>query len=156
MGGETRGDIDGLARDIFTYCGLGCRNVSHLLLPRGYDVAELAGALGRHPAPGVKYLNNYRQRAAVMRMQGAEFVDGTFFLLRGDDGFPAAISEITYRFYDRPQDAAHWLAAHDDEIQCVVGHGIDHPRAVEFGRSQSPALADYPDGVDVMEFLSGI
>lgn len=155
-GDETRTEIDALARDIFSYCGLGCRNVSHLLLPRGCDLGELAGGLGRHALPDNKYRNNFRQRSAVLRMQGAEFADGIFFMLREDDGFPAAISEITYQFYDRPEEALGWLAAHDSEIQCVVGRNVPHPRAVGFGESQSPRLTDYPDGVDVMAFLSGI
>ena len=153
-GSETQADIYSLAHDIFYYCGLGCRNVSHLLLPSGYDVPGLAAALGRHPVPGAKYLNNFRQRAAVLQMQGEEFAKGAFFLLREDEGFPAAISEITYHFYNHPEDATHWLTTHDGEIQCVVGRGVNHPRAVEFGHSQSPALTDYPDGVDVMEFLA--
>ncbi len=155
-GGEGDAETEGLARDIFSYCGLGCRNVSHLLLPRGYDLSGIAAALGRHHTPGAKYLSNFRQRAAVLRMQGAEFLEGAFFLLREDEDFPAAISEITYQFYDLTEEVSFWLAAHDGEIQCVVGHGLDHPRAVEFGRSQYPALTDYPDGVDVMEFLSGV
>jgi hypothetical protein len=130
--------------------------VSHLLVPRGYDVAGLADALGHHPVPGTKYLNNFRQRAAVLRMQGAEFIEGSFFLLRDDYGFPAAVSELTYQFYDRQDDIVQWLEAHDGEIQCVVGRDVAYSRAVGFGNSQSPALTDYPDGVDVMEFLASI
>lgn len=155
-GDETCAEIDGLAQDIFSYCGLGCRNVSHLLLPRGYDVAGLAAVLGHHPMPGAKYFNNYRQRAAVLQMQGAEFTNGAFFLLREDDSFPAAISEITYQFYDSSDDTMHWIASHDGEIQCIAERNITYPRAVRFGRSQSPALTDYPDGVDVMEFLAKV
>ena len=37
-GNETPEELAGLADDIFTYSGLGCRNVSHLILPPGYDL----------------------------------------------------------------------------------------------------------------------
>lgn len=150
-GGETREELRGLAEDIFSYSGLGCRSVSHLLLPDECDIEDLADALGRHPFPGNKYLNNFRQRSAVLRMQEVPFTDGIFFLLREDDAFPAAISEITYTRYRTPEEAKGWLDAHRHEIQCVVGCGH-----IPFGSSQSPALTDYPDGVDTMLFLSSL
>ena len=35
------------------------------------------------------------------------------------------------------------------DIQCIVGHEY-----ITFGQSQRPAINDYADGVDTMEFLS--
>lgn len=35
-GRETAAELSGLEEDIFSYSGLGCRNVSLLFLPRGY------------------------------------------------------------------------------------------------------------------------
>ncbi|MCL2561959.1 MAG: acyl-CoA reductase [Rikenellaceae bacterium] len=155
-GDETTGELEALAEDVFSYSGLGCRNVSKLLLPRGYDVARLVEALDRHPMPNDKYRNNFVQRSAVLRMQQIDHISGSFFLLREDKAFPSAISEITFSFYDTREEALAWLTAHDDEIQCVVGRRVTHPRSTEFGGSQSPTLLDYPDGADVMQFLSEI
>lgn len=152
-GSETALQIKGLTDDIFSYSGLGCRNVSHLLLPRGYDVAGLVEKLAQHGAPNPKYWHNFLQRRAVLQMRGEAFTDGGYFLLREDDSFPAAISEITCHYYDSYAGVRSWLSDRRDEIQCAVG---TYPQSVEFGMSQFPTLTDYPDGRDVMAFLGGI
>ena len=157
-GGETATQIDALSRDIFAYSGLGCRSVSHLLLQRGrIDVAALASRLVQHGLPNPKYHNNYLQHKALLCMSGTPFIDGGFFLMRETSDFPTAISEITYQYYDYldyyNNSADQWLATHSTEIQCIVGAT---PHLVPFGMSQSPTLIDYPDGVDVMDFLSKI
>lgn len=150
-GNETPLQIAGLATDIFSYSGLGCRSVSHLLLPRGYDVASLAVNLAQHGVPNPKYLSNFMQRRALLLMTGETFIDGGYFFMRKDDRFPAALSEITYQFYDSRDYVQSWLTTHHDEIQCIVG---DYPQGTGFGMSQFPSLTDYPDGIDVMAWLS--
>ncbi|MDL2319964.1 hypothetical protein LJC45_02390 [Alistipes sp. OttesenSCG-928-B03] len=155
-GDETPDELDGLADDIFSYSGLGCRNVSMLFVPRDYDVTALARRLTCHGSPNPKYTNNYRQHRALLQMQGIEFSDGGFFLIRGGGGFPAAVSEIVCMRYNSDSEVAQWIAAHDGEIQCIVGRGISHPRATGFGLSQSPSPYDYPDGVDIMQFLTNL
>ena len=46
------------------------------------------------------------------------------------------------------------LAERRDEIQCVASNlSLRDFQAVPFGKTQEPGLADYPDGVDVMQFL---
>ncbi len=145
-GSETDTQLKALADDIFSYSGLGCRNVSKLFLPWGYDVERLANIFNGYGSPSGKYRNNFRQRRAVLRMQGEEFLEGDFFLLREGAEFPEYISEIVYDF----GNAEQWLAAHEGQVQCVVGRGV------AFGEAQYPGLADYADGVDTMAFLAGI
>jgi hypothetical protein len=155
-GGESDAELDALADDIFAYSGLGCRSVSHLLLPEGYDTGRLIGVFDRRGAPSRGYANNFVHRRAVLRMQGAEFAEGAHYLLREEADFPANISEITYSFCADVRQAGAWLAANDARVQCVVGRDVDHPRAVPFGHAHRPALTDYPDGVDTMRFLEGV
>lgn len=145
-GGESDEELRALADDIFSCSGLGCRSVSRLFLPAGYDIERLAEILNEHGAPSEGYRNNFLQRRAVLAMQGAKYTEGDFFLLREADGFPDYISEIRYGF----GDAEQWLAAHRDEVQCVVG------RDVPFGEAQLPGLTDYADGIDIMKFLMGL
>lgn len=155
-GRETDEEFAALAGDIFSYSGLGCRNVSHLLLPVGYDPGRLA-ALPR-TGPNPKYLNNYRQRRAVLTLSRTPFTDCGTWLLRPDEAFPAILSEVTYHFYTTPEEALAWVADHEHELQCVVADGGWSERmpfpATGFGKAQSPGLDDYPDRVDTMEFLS--
>ena len=51
-------------------------------------------------------------------------------------------------------DYYYSVKVNDNELQCIVTNTIEHPRRVEFGRAQYPALWDYADGVDVMKFLT--
>ncbi len=47
-GSETAQDLAALCVDITRYFGLGCRSVSHLMVPDGYDFNELFLALYEH------------------------------------------------------------------------------------------------------------
>lgn len=155
-GGEDDGQIAGLAADIFSYSGLGCRNVSLLFVPAGFDVGRLAGRLSRlRKTPNALYLDDYRQLRAMALMQGTAFVDGGTFVMKENASFPSRAACVNYSFYDSPADAAGWIAAHDGEIQCVVsGPGFEHSRGAGFGEAQYPALDDFADGRNVVEFLS--
>lgn len=153
-GNETSGQMAGLAGDILSYSGLGCRNVSLVFVPYGYDIDLLASALQEWDGRiNPKYFNNYLQTKALLNMSGVPFTDCGYCVLREDFGFPAAVSCVNYIRYISDETVADWIGAHDAEIQCIAGE-IAHGRAVGFGRTQSPGLADYPDGCDTMQFLS--
>ena len=154
-GKETKTQLDSLAYDIFSYSGLGCRNVSHLILPEGYDFSQLEASLSGYDDINPKYMNNYRQRAAMLKTENKQFINGGFYILREQDDFPAYISEITWHISHDNTETQKWLETHDSQIQCIVGM-TSHPRGVDFGCSQSPALNDYPDAADVMDFLTHI
>lgn len=149
-GGESEEELHGLADDIFAYSGLGCRNVSLLFVPRGYDL--------RLTVPPVcdAYRNNYRQQRALCRLTGRPAVDLGGALLLEQRCFPSALSILSVARYDDLAEVGEWLAAHDEELQCVVSRCIGHGRRVDFGQAQSPALTDYPDAADVMKFLAEI
>ncbi len=148
-GRENEVSLQLLAKDIFSYSGLGCRNVSLLFVPRGYDMEKLVAILSAYPGIHGKYRNNYLQSKALLRMNGCDYIDGGFFTVRPGQDCPVRISEIVYRVYDSPAEVDEWIAANDRRLQCVVSEGA----AVPFGRSQYPGPADYPDRCDVMEFL---
>lgn len=149
-GRESAEQLAALGRDITTYSGLGCRNVSMLFVPRGYEVQMTAAPTNP------KFRNNYLQNRAMLHMQGAEFRDtGGLLLVAGED-FSTAISVLTVREYDSEEEVREWLEKHDDEVQCVVSESVEHPRQVPFGKTQHPQLTDYPDNCDVIEFLSTI
>ena len=150
-GDETEAEREGLAEDIWLHNGLGCRNVSLLLLPEGYPFPDL-----RPPQLSDKYRNNYRQTRALLEMTGTPFLDLGGAVVVEQEGFPQALSALACRRYRTEAEALAWLAEHDREIQCVVARPIDHPRRVDFGAAQHPRLTDYPDAVDVIAFLERI
>lgn len=149
-GRETAEQWQALADDVFAYSGLGCRNVSLLFVPRGCDVRLAA------PAMNPKYVNNYRQTKALLEMEGRPFRDLGAAVLVEERAFPTALSRIHYSFYDDLSEVSAWLAQQDGVLQCVATTCLDHPRRTAFGRAQRPALGDYPDDRDVMEFLLDI
>lgn len=149
-GDERPEELARLADDLFAYSGLGCRNVSLLFVPRGFVPAL------KVPPMSEPYRSNYRQQKALLTVTGRPFTDLGGALLLEQRAFPAALSTIAIAPYDDLPEVERWLAEHDGELQCVVSRCIGHSRRVDFGRAQSPGLADYPDDVDVMEFLSGI
>lgn len=149
-GRETPEHLAGLADDIWAYSGLGCRSVSLIFAPEGYEPAL------QIPPVNDKYINNYRQQRALLEMQGRPFVDLGCAVAVEQCAFPAALSRIAYAHYATLDEVAAWLAGHDGELQCVVTGCLPHSRRAGFGCAQSPALTDYPDDRDVLAWLAAL
>ena len=149
-GKESKEQLQGLADDIFTYSGLGCRNVSLVFVPKGYRVALPVRKMCR------AYHNNYLQCRALLTMQGVAFSDlGEAVVVPSRAEFPRYLSQINVVEYDDLEVVKRWLAERDEALQCVVS-GIDglHSRTVAIGRAQLPTLFDYADERDTMQFLA--
>jgi hypothetical protein len=165
-GGETDEELAGLADDVLMYSGLGCRNVSLLFVPRGYDFGGLQSIFSqRVDSLGPNRRNNYRQTRALLRMTAAPHIDAGAVLLvdaTPNPDFPAQPSILHYAHYDAPTEISDWLVRHDGEIQCVAANfqfsipNFQIPRSVCLGQTQRPRLEDYPDGCDTMRFLETI
>ena len=69
-GGESPADLGGLADDIQLYFGLGCRNVTKVYVPQGYDFVPLLEALRKYAwfFDHHKYRNNYDYQLAIYLM----------------------------------------------------------------------------------------
>ncbi|MBR2027273.1 MAG: aldehyde dehydrogenase [Alistipes sp.] len=149
-GKESKEQLQGLADDIFTYSGLGCRNVSLLFVPKGYKLALPVRKMCR------AYHNNYLQCRALLTMQGVAFSDlGEAVVVPSTAEFPRYLSQINVVEYDDLRAVKRWLAERDEALQCVVS-GIEglHSRTVPIGRAQLPTLFDYADERDTMQFLA--
>ena len=149
-GNETVEEIDALGNDIFSYFGLGCRNVSHVLLPEGFDLKRFFEGIFSHSdvINHNKYGNNYDYNKAVYLLNKHELLDNNFVLLRESDELFSPLSMIHYHYYSKQEEVNEYLELHKDQIQVVVGENY-----VPFGSAQCPMLDDYADGVDVMTFL---
>lgn len=145
-GKETEPQLQALAKDLFLYYGLGCRNINYLWVPRGYDsrclVEKLSGM--RTVLASGCYMNIYKRQRAVFTMEGEKFTDGGFFLLKKTDDVYPPISVIGYAEYDSESD----ILAFEEENS---GHIQKKYRT--FGLAQAPLIDEYADGVDVMEFI---
>lgn len=151
-GHETKEDLQRLANDVFYYFGLGCRNVTQVCVPKGYDFQILFDAF--KPYEGLinhhKYRNNFDYYLAIYLLNRVPYLNNGLVLLVENEIPFSAVSVLHYRYYDDKQALATELERSSD-IQCIVGNGF-----VPFGQSQMPALSDYADGVDVMQFLCSL
>lgn len=147
-GDQSDKEWQALQHDIFSYSGLGCRNVSLVFLPRGAELRLTP------PTMGSMYRGNYLHNRAMKSLRKEEFIDFGECIACCEREFSTVLSQINYCFYDDLSEVEEWLRINEDRLQCVVSHAIEHPRRVDFGRAQYPTLWDYADGVDVMEFLT--
>lgn len=154
---ETMADLYALGRDIFTYFGLGCRNVSKLYVPHGYHFDTLLEALHeyRDIIHHDKYKNNFDYNLTLLILNQVPYKNNGCLLLTEESSLKARIASIHYEYYDDVFDIDARLAEKKDEIQCVVSHvNLRGFAVLPFGKSQEPGLSDYADGVDVMRFLT--
>ncbi len=158
-GSETDDELHGLGKDVFRYFGLGCRNVSKLYLPEGYDFQRLMEKLHEFKDLALhdKYKNNFDYNMAFIMLNRAPFTNNGCVILTEDQAIASRIAMLHYEYYQDKNTLASALKDRADEIQCVVSRE-DLPgwNCVAFGKTQDPGLSDYPDGVDVMEFLLGL
>ncbi len=156
-GTESTEQLTALGHDIFDYYGLGCRNVSKLMVLEGYDFNHFFEAIEYlHPVGNHhKYHNNYDYNKAIFLVNREPHLDNGFLLLKKDERLTSALAVLHYEEYETLDDAANSLRQQADQIQCMVTQaGIDAPvQTVDFGCSQQPGLADYADGIDTLDFL---
>jgi len=156
---ETDEEVAQLGQDIFQYYGLGCRSVSKLLIPKGYDITrlfphwEIYKAVIHHH----RYANNYEYQKSLLLINSITHLDTGFLLIKEEPTLASAISVLHYEFYEDEENLHQILNRDLEKTQCIaVSKPADYPsqyRAVPFGTTQSPTLWDYADGVDVMDFL---
>ncbi len=157
-GNENGDELANLGHDIFDYFGLGCRNVSKIYVPRGYDfknffegIEAFKPIIDHH-----KYNNNYDYNKSIFLVNLDKHLDNGFLLLKEDERLASPLAVLYYQEYDDVRMLEQELIEKADEIQCIVSAdklGID---TVNLGESQEPKLWDYADGVDTVAFLKSI
>ena len=153
-GEETPEELQDLGKDIFLYYGLGCRSVSKLFVPQGYDFDLLFQAI--YPYKDIieeqKYANNYDYNKAVYLMSLYKLLENGFLLLKEDEHYGSPIATLFYEYYTNKEALKKKLATDREKIQCIVGHNFIDGE-IPFGQTQTPKLWDYADGVNTLTFL---
>lgn len=153
-GKESSSQLEALGEDIFRYYGLGCRSVSKLFVPDGYNFEHFFTSIyGYHPiVQQNKYANNYDYNKAVYLMSDFKILDNGFLILKEDKSYASPIASLFYENYKSLENLKERLEEDEEHLQCVVGDGILHSE-IPFGETQNPSLTDYADGVDTIDFL---
>jgi hypothetical protein len=149
-GNESDEDLYQLGKDIFTYFGMGCRNVSHLLVPESYNMLRLLDAFRAfaYLTEHNKYMNNYDYRKSVALLNLQAHLDGGFLLLFENEQLFSNLATLNYSIYRSDEQLQDYLKQHKDKLQCIIGKVY-----IPFGRAQQPAVNEYADGLDTMQFL---
>ncbi len=156
-GGESAEELHALGYDIFDYFGLGCRSVSKLYIPEDFEIARFFEAI--EPFQVVrdhfKYGNNYDYNKSIYLINGEKHLDNGFLLLKEDDRLASPLAVVFYETYTDKKALASELAAQAEKIQCIVSSETIATGIPTFplGGSQCPALSDYADGINVLDFL---
>ena len=154
-GDETEEQLTALGEDIFRYFGMGCRNVSKLYIPEGFDINRVFGAILNYGdvIQNHKYANNYDYHRAIFMLNKQPFLENGFVVFKEGESLNTPVSVLHYQRYADAESLNKHLAEQAEELQCIVGNG---PSQIPFGKTQCPALWDYADGVDTVEFLLGL
>jgi len=156
-GKETKEALKGLGHDIFDYFGLGCRSVSKLYIPKGYDIAQFFEGIEdfKDIKDHYKYANNYDYNKSIYLINGDKHYDNGFLLLKEDGRLTSPLATVFYEEYEDIATIMASLNAQQDKIQCLVSEvAIEtHIPTFPLGQSQCPALTDYADGVNTLDFL---
>jgi hypothetical protein len=148
-------ELAALGDDIFTYFGLGCRNVTRVLFPEGFDIDRFFKAI--YPFHDIinhhKYANNYDYHKALFLLNREELLDNGFLLLRPEAAMHSPLGTLNYGFYQNKEEVIAEIERLNKEIQCVVSNSHWLKDTIKPGHSQSTQLWDYADGVDTMKFL---
>ena len=152
-GTETEEELILLGKDIFSYYGLGCRNVSQLLLPKDFDINRFFAAIVSYSdiINHNKYANNYDYYKAIYLMNQEKLLENGFLLTKESDELFSPIAVLYYTRYENQQEVTDFLNTRKNEIQAIIGHDY-----IPFGQAQHPNLNDYADGVDTMQFLQNL
>ncbi|MGN7723136.1 acyl-CoA reductase [Chitinophaga sp. 22620] len=151
-GAESPEELDALADDVMLYFGLGCRNVTKVYVPEGYDFEPLLTALKKYDrlADHHKYKNNYDYNLALYLLNLSPYQTNGSLLLHESESLFSPLSVLHYGFYRNRQELEAQLRESQD-LQCLVAAD-----AVPFGQAQYPSLTDYADGVDTAAFLASL
>lgn len=155
-GKETPEELRGLGHDIFDFFGLGCRNVSHLLVPEGYDLKVLLQALEDFADIALhhKYRHNFDYQRTIYLMNRIPYLPADHINIIESRELHSPVACLHYHYYRSEGEVRDYLEQNKDYIQCVVGNAAG--ANIPFGKSQELGLYDYADHIDTMQFLASL
>lgn len=151
-GEENELELEKLSDDIHLYFGLGCRNVTKIHVPEGYDFVPLLKSFDRYKyfEGHHKYKNNYDYQLSILLLNNIYYMTNGSTLVIENSSLFSPISQLNFEYYKPGKNPVEHLK-NNEAVQCIAGNG-----GVEFGNTQKPDLFTYADGVDTMQFLLGL
>jgi len=147
--------LDGIAADAMLYFGLGCRSVTHILVPEGFELSSLNKHFKRynHFLDHSKFRNNHDYYRSVFIVNNTPFYTAGPVMLKEDPSLTSPVSVIHCSYYKDIEHVEAFVRYAADRLQSVVTSGSFSFPAILPGHSHKPRLWDYADGVDTIRFL---
>jgi len=156
-GTETEEDLLALGADIFAYFGLGCRSVAKLYVPKAYNFSPFLGLMDIHYKKLMvhnKYHNNYDYNRSIYLLNNVPHLANDCLMLLEHESLLSRISSVHFEYYDNTEDLQEKLEGIKEQVQCIATiMNLPNRNTVALGQAQHPALDDYADGVDTLQFL---
>jgi len=154
IGRDTSGeDIRNLGIDIFSYFGLGCRNVSKLFIQEGVDPAQIFAEWQdwSYLTDHRPYANNYLYNKSLFNLNKQSFMDSGSMLFKNDTALSSPVAVTYYELFRERHKLLHKLEEESGLIQCIVSENN-----ISFGQTQYPGPGDYADNMDIVEFINSL
>ncbi len=150
-GTESDEDLLNLGKDIFTYFGMGCRNVGKILITPNVDLQRLLKVFEHfnYLANHDKYKNNFDYQLTILLMNKTPCLANDCLILTENKNLHSPLAVLYYEVVDNLKAAIQAIS--QDDLQCIVGKDF-----IPFGQSQTPSLSDYADNIDTMKWLLGL
>lgn len=150
---ETSTELENLGNDIFSYFGLGCRNVAKLFVPEKYNFTKFIKTMQKNSyvLHHSGYAANYKYQRTLAEMDKIPFIDTGLFILKEDPQISSPIGVLFFQQYKTIKELNNILNLYSEKIQCIVGNTDKNYTA--FGKAQYPELWDYADNIDTIRFL---
>ncbi len=152
-------ELEALGMDIFSYFGMGCRNVTLLFIPIDFDMNRMIGAWEKHYEiiHHHKYANNYTYHKAILLMNLHEHLDTGYLLLNNKLEVHSPVSMLNYVKYHNIEEVSTFLEKESETIQCVASNALElNNQSVALGNTQKTMLWDYADNINTLQFLATI
>jgi len=152
-------DLQKLGEDVFSYFGLGCRNVSKVFCSEESQLQRLLEIFSRFQevASHHKYFNNYEYNKSIFLVNGTPHLDNGFLLLHQSKELVSPIGVLYYELFEEEEKLKEELKRLESTIQCIIADAsFSLPGVIPFGKSQFPQVWDYADRVDTIAFLLGL
>ncbi len=155
---ETSDQLTELGKDVFSYFGLGCRNISKVFVPEGYRFNHLLDSWSSYSgiANHHKYVNNYDYQKSILLVNRIPFFDNGFVLITESASLVSPISVLFFETYKDQKDLSEKIQSQREKIQCIVSASGWYSGSLPFGKAQYPEAWDYADNVDTLKFLSNL
>ena len=122
-GVESDEQLLALSEDVLSYFGLGCRNVSTVLIPDAEILQRflrVTEALIPEYTSNHKYVNNYDYNKSIYLVNGVPHLDNCLLLMTEDDRLVSPISVLYYQTYATQAGLTAFLEQNAAKIQVVA------------------------------------